>query len=493
MICSRCGKEIPDGVKFCPECGQVVEGQVVSPQNVVPQQNMVPPQNVLQQQLHSSGKVPLIFSTCRMVTGIVSIVLFFFIMFQSCAAGIVNVFSDSDTASGTAGAMLAFCWLIAGIVGLAGKKHAGAVGTAAGFYILGGLIGMCNVGIYADLAIWSCLSIAFALINILSICLRKQALFHKTLPSVLLEIGIIVVMIIFAFTVFSGSDDQGDESEKEVTESEQTSEEKKGSENDEDTDTKQEESDSEDKEKEASDSQDIAYTVTVAEFTKEISDNQIKAKEKYADKCISIEGKISYIGGSEDNYYFSLSDPTDDWSFSTVDCYIDHDTISELSNGMYVTAVGTVKDGLLGLELKDCTVVISEETITEEISSELNEDDSDTLVSDADSYVGSWGDLYSQRCSMDIVSSGDGYQVDIYWSNRAEESTHWSFFATYEEGVLQYANGDCFTEVYTEGEEGWQEYDDGYGSLYIGSDGFLYWNDERDNAGAECYFEKIDG
>ena len=106
--------------------------------------------------------------TAKLVIGIISIVLFFLIMFQSCAAGIGNALAENGEVSGTAGSFLAFCMLIAGIVGVAGRNSKGATYTAGGFYLLGGIIGISNVGSFADLMIWSVLSFIFAAVFILS-------------------------------------------------------------------------------------------------------------------------------------------------------------------------------------------------------------------------------------------------------------------------------------------------------------------------------------
>lgn len=98
----------------------------------------------------------------KLVIGIVSMVLFILISFQSCAAGIGNALAENGEASGTAGFILALFMLISGIVGVAGKNSKGATITAGLFYAVGGLLGIANVGSFADLQIWSVLSFIFA-------------------------------------------------------------------------------------------------------------------------------------------------------------------------------------------------------------------------------------------------------------------------------------------------------------------------------------------
>ncbi|MBQ3664167.1 MAG: hypothetical protein IJR83_05415 [Clostridia bacterium] len=101
--------------------------------------------------------------TARLVIGIISIVLFAFITFQSCFAGIGNALSENGEVSGTAGLLLAISMLVAGIVGIATRKHLYGGFVSAGFYFAGALIGIANYGSYKDLAIWSALSFAFSL------------------------------------------------------------------------------------------------------------------------------------------------------------------------------------------------------------------------------------------------------------------------------------------------------------------------------------------
>ncbi len=100
--------------------------------------------------------------TVKLVIGILSMVLFLIITFQSCAAGIGNALAENGESSGTAGFFLAICMLVAGIVSVAAKKSIGATCTAAGFYVCGGILAFSNAGSFGDLKIWGTLSIIFA-------------------------------------------------------------------------------------------------------------------------------------------------------------------------------------------------------------------------------------------------------------------------------------------------------------------------------------------
>lgn len=120
--------------------------------------------------------------TTKLVLGIISIVLFFFVSFQSCAAGLGNALTNSGEASGTAGILLAFCMLIAGIVGICTRKSKGGGITAGIFYLIGGLLGITNYGHFSDLAIWSVLCFIFGIVFILGSLKMKKS--EKSDPTI---------------------------------------------------------------------------------------------------------------------------------------------------------------------------------------------------------------------------------------------------------------------------------------------------------------------
>lgn len=115
----------------------------------------------------------------KKVIGIISIVFFFLIAFQSCAAGLGNAMQGSKEASGSAGFMLALCWLIGGIIELASKTSKGAVITGIVFYGVGGILGIANVGSYKDLKIWSILSFVFVGLLIFHLVKNKEMYVKK--------------------------------------------------------------------------------------------------------------------------------------------------------------------------------------------------------------------------------------------------------------------------------------------------------------------------
>ena len=94
--------------------------------------------------------------TWKLVSGILSIVLFVLVSFQSCAAGISNTLEENGEMGGTAGLIVALMLLAGGIVSICTRKG-GKSGNIALIVLfgLGALIGFTLAGSYADLSIWS--------------------------------------------------------------------------------------------------------------------------------------------------------------------------------------------------------------------------------------------------------------------------------------------------------------------------------------------------
>ena len=110
----------------------------------------------------------------KKVIGIISIVLFILVAFQSCAAGIGNALASNKEASGSAGIMLAILMLIAGIIAIISKYSKGMTITSIVFYVLAFIVGIANVGHFKDLQIWSILNLIFAALLVFHIFKNKQ-------------------------------------------------------------------------------------------------------------------------------------------------------------------------------------------------------------------------------------------------------------------------------------------------------------------------------
>lgn len=110
----------------------------------------------------------------KKIIGVISIVLFFIISFQSCVAGFGNALAQTDEISGTAGLTLSISTLIAGILTLVSKENKGIVITSIVFYIIGGIIAIVNIGSYSDLKIWAILAFIFAALLIYHLFKNKE-------------------------------------------------------------------------------------------------------------------------------------------------------------------------------------------------------------------------------------------------------------------------------------------------------------------------------
>lgn len=93
----------------------------------------------------------------KLVSGILSIVLFLIVSFQSCAAGISNTLSDNGEVGGSAGVLVAVFLLAGGIVSIATRNSKGKGGNIALIILFGlaTIIGLALAGSYLDLKIWA--------------------------------------------------------------------------------------------------------------------------------------------------------------------------------------------------------------------------------------------------------------------------------------------------------------------------------------------------
>lgn len=109
--------------------------------------------------------------TWKLVSGILSIILFVLVTLQSCAVGLGNAISENGEVSGSGGVIVAVMMLAGGIVSIATRTGKGKGGDIAliVLYGLGALTGFTLAGSYSDLRIWAfwCLvCLIFAVISI---------------------------------------------------------------------------------------------------------------------------------------------------------------------------------------------------------------------------------------------------------------------------------------------------------------------------------------
>ena len=113
--------------------------------------------------------------TWKLVSGILSIVLSIFVMFQSSAAGLLNALDGSKESSGTAGLFVAFLMIAGGIVSIAVRKKISNGGNIALIVIFGlaALIGFVSAARkFKDLYFWASWCLLLAVLAI--ICIIKN-------------------------------------------------------------------------------------------------------------------------------------------------------------------------------------------------------------------------------------------------------------------------------------------------------------------------------
>ena len=95
--------------------------------------------------------------TWKLVSGILSIVLCLFVLFQSCAAGVANTLAENGESSGSAGMIVAIMMLAGGIVSIVTRK--GGKGGNIALIVLFGIAAICGYSmagtLYTDLYIWA--------------------------------------------------------------------------------------------------------------------------------------------------------------------------------------------------------------------------------------------------------------------------------------------------------------------------------------------------
>ena len=109
--------------------------------------------------------------TWKLVSGILSIVLCLFVLFQSCAAGLSNALQNNGEVGGSAGVIVAVMLLAGGIVSIATRDSYGKGGKIALviLYGIGALFGFTLAGSYSDLVIWAVWCLICAVLAIVSI------------------------------------------------------------------------------------------------------------------------------------------------------------------------------------------------------------------------------------------------------------------------------------------------------------------------------------
>jgi len=114
--------------------------------------------------------------TWKLVSGILSIILFVLVAFQSCAAGISNAMEENGESSGSAGIIVAVMLLAGGIVSIATRRSEGKGGNVALIVLfgIGALCGFALAGSFADLNIWAGWCLINAIVAVVAMIKGKK-------------------------------------------------------------------------------------------------------------------------------------------------------------------------------------------------------------------------------------------------------------------------------------------------------------------------------
>lgn len=109
----------------------------------------------------------------KLVSGIFTIIFFFIVTLQSCAAGAINTIEGNGGTSGSVGLFVGILMLAGGIVSISVRKG-GKGGNIALVVIFGlaALFGFVGYGNYSDLVVWSVWCLINALLAL--VCVFKK-------------------------------------------------------------------------------------------------------------------------------------------------------------------------------------------------------------------------------------------------------------------------------------------------------------------------------
>ena len=114
--------------------------------------------------------------TWKLVSGILSIIFFVVVTFQSCAAGVVNTLEENGGSSGSVGVFVAILMLAGGIVSIASRKSVKKGGNIALLILFGlaSIMGFAGYGNYSDLVIWSIWCLINAVLAVVALIIGKK-------------------------------------------------------------------------------------------------------------------------------------------------------------------------------------------------------------------------------------------------------------------------------------------------------------------------------
>lgn len=155
ITCPKCKKQLNNIPEKCPNCGYPIMQAVLNAQKAAATQTTT----------KKKEKPQAAFKTWKLVSGILSMVLFIFVSFQSCVAGMGNAIFETGESSGSGGILVAIMMLSGGIVSVATRKSKGNGGNIALIVLFGiaTLTGYGLAGSFTDLNVWA----TWCLVNVI--------------------------------------------------------------------------------------------------------------------------------------------------------------------------------------------------------------------------------------------------------------------------------------------------------------------------------------
>lgn len=165
ITCPECGKQVSDQAASCPGCGCPLKKNAPFDVELGRIKSEGPAAKPVAKAVDYDKDT---LNTAKLVLGILSLVMFLFVGFQSCSASLLTQLGQSSDLGGSAGSLLAVILLVCGILGIAGRRNRKATLTAGILYIVGGVLALPNAQIYKDLILWGIVSIAFGVVFVIS-------------------------------------------------------------------------------------------------------------------------------------------------------------------------------------------------------------------------------------------------------------------------------------------------------------------------------------
>lgn len=115
--------------------------------------------------------------TWKLVSGILSIILFILVSFQSCAVGMANTLAENEEVSGSAGIIVAIMMLAGGITSISTRKSEEKGGNIALIVLfgIGAFFGFVLAGNFSDLKIWATWCFINVIFAIVAMVKKKKA------------------------------------------------------------------------------------------------------------------------------------------------------------------------------------------------------------------------------------------------------------------------------------------------------------------------------